>query len=106
LNGKQENFTTKPPTQNSPHNTLTDLEFDLLDELYFVQPYQVIKEHLGWSDPVIQQTLKSLLDKNWIKCFLSNSDEILSKELIDLENKFKNYYYLATKAGLLAHNSK
>jgi hypothetical protein len=49
--------------------------------------------------------LRSLMGKGWVKCLHTQTDE----EIYDLENfeeEFKNYNYLATKAGLLAHNRR
>jgi len=41
---------------------MSDEEFDLLDELYFVQPYAVLQEALGWEDSQLLDTLTLLLD--------------------------------------------
>jgi hypothetical protein len=84
---------------------MTDLEFDVLDELYFVVPYQQIKEELELEDETLREVLRQLLDKGWIKCFLSASEEALQDE-IDFENKYQTYFYLASKKGLLAHNGR
>lgn len=84
---------------------MTDLEFDVLDELYFVVPFQHLQDELDLDVNTLKEVLKSLLDKGWIKCFLSASEEAISSE-IDFENKYKDYYYLASKQGLLAHNGR
>ena len=83
---------------------MTDLEFDLLDELYFVKPFGEIRNALGWEDEIILKTLGSLLEKGWIRCYFTPTDEILDEE-IDLAGNFRNYFYLASKDGLSAHNS-
>ncbi len=67
---------------------MSDLEFDLLDELYFVQSYQYLQETLNWDDQTLKSTLQHLYDKAWI----------------NLLEQGQLYHYLATKAGLLAHN--
>lgn len=82
---------------------MSDREFDLLDELYFVQPYSYLQESLGWEDEVLLETLTSLYTKGMIKC-LSGPDE----ERFDQVNIFvegKSLYFLATKKGLMAHNT-
>jgi hypothetical protein len=84
---------------------MTDEEFDLLDELYFVHSYQEIKEQLSWEDDILVRTLKKLLEKEWIRCFKNVTEEIFGSE-IRLNNEFQSYHYLATKAGLLAHNGR
>lgn len=84
---------------------MSDLEFDVLDEIYFVHPYTQIKNMTSLNDDVLRDTLVQLHQKGWIKCFKSASEEIFDAE-IDIINHYQEYYYLATKAGLLAHNSK
>jgi hypothetical protein len=83
---------------------MTDLEFDLLDELYFVKSYPEIRKALEWEDEKILSTLKTLLEKGWIRCYFSPTEEIMNEE-IHLEGNFMKYYYLASKDGLFAHNS-
>lgn len=84
---------------------MTDLEFDVLDELYFVVPYHHLKEELDLDDNALKGVLESLLAKGWIKCFLTASEEAVKSE-IDFDNKYKDYFYLASKQGLLAHNGR
>jgi hypothetical protein len=82
---------------------MTEQEFDLLDELYFVQHYNYLKDMLGWEDEEILTTLKGLYEKELIKCFQAPDKEIFSNPGI-LENGTM-YYYLATKKGLMLHNA-
>jgi hypothetical protein len=82
---------------------MSEEEFDLLDELYFVQPYQYLKEELGWEDEKLLATLQLLIDKEWIKCFYNVDEEV--KDNFNIEKEGKKYYYLATKVGLMEHNS-
>jgi hypothetical protein len=82
---------------------MSDEEFDLLDELYFVQPYSTLQEALGWEDSQLLDTLTLLVDKGWIKCFSSPDQECF--EVIDLHEVGKKLLYLATKKGLMAHNT-
>ncbi|HSF53025.1 MAG TPA: hypothetical protein VLA71_04710 [Algoriphagus sp.] len=82
---------------------MSDAEFDLLDELYFVQPYNYVKESLGWEDQVLLETLDALYQEGMIKC-LSSPDEERFDE-VDIYSEGKNLYFLATKKGLMAHNA-
>jgi hypothetical protein len=82
---------------------MTNNEFDLLDELYFVQPYSYLKETLGWEDDQLLVTLQSLFEQQYIKCLFEPDDEVFDQ--IDLKTKGKNLYYLATKKGLMNHNT-
>jgi len=84
---------------------MTDQEFDVLDELYFVQPYNYLLEELEIEDAELKSVLVQLVEKGWVKCFLSMQEEALSQEL-QLEEKYREYFYLASKEGLMAHNGR
>jgi hypothetical protein len=83
---------------------MSDLEYDVLDELYFLQPYKELKESLKWDDDMLRDTIKQLLQKDWIRCYASPTEELFGDD-IDLETRYQSYYYLASKAGLFAHHS-
>ncbi len=83
---------------------MTDLEFDVLDELYFVQKYDYLKQELQLNDDNLVEVLNSLYNKEWIKCFINHSEEIVNGQA-DIKSNYKHYLYLATKKGLLAHNA-
>lgn len=74
-----------------------------MDELYFVQSYDYLKKELDWEDEKLLATLQMLLEKEWIKCFTSPEEEIFKN--YDIKNHGKDYFYLATKKGLMKHNS-
>jgi len=82
---------------------MTDIEFDLLDELYFVTPFSELQEALDLSTPKLGELLKQMIEKGWVKCFKSISEEQVF-DATDFASHYSDYYYLATKAGLLAHN--
>lgn len=82
---------------------MSDDEFDLLDELYFVQPYSVLQEALGWKDKHLLDTLGMLKEKGWVKCFIAPDQECF--DAINLYEVGKDLLYLATKKGLMAHNT-
>ncbi len=82
---------------------MDDREFDLLDELYFVQEYSYLKQILGWEDVILLETLNSLYKKGLIKCLSRPDDERFDQVDVFLEGK--NLFFLATKKGLMAHNT-
>jgi hypothetical protein len=84
---------------------MTDREFDVLDELYFVTSYHMLQENTGLMDEVLYPTIVSLLEQGWIKILRTMDDEV---QFIrdDFSVNYKTYNYLATKAGLLAHNGR
>ncbi|WP_375577604.1 hypothetical protein ABWH96_11125 [Marivirga tractuosa] len=82
---------------------MNDQEIDLLDELYFVQSYNEVKEALVWEDKDLQNQLFSLYQKEYIKVLI-NQDEDYKGDM-DLNTiPWKDLYFLATKKGLLEHN--
>ena len=83
---------------------MSDLEYDVLDELYFVQSFKYLKDELQWDDQMLKETIEKLLQKEWIRCYASPTEELFGDE-IDLETKYHSYFYLASKSGLFAHNS-
>lgn len=82
---------------------MSDEEFELMDELYFVQSYDYLKKELDWEDEKLLFILQRLVDKEWINCFSSLDEEIFDHP--DIPNKGKTYFYLASKKGLLEHNA-
>jgi len=84
---------------------MSDLEYDVLDELYFVQSYEALTGSTGFEDDLLKKVLKKLLSKKWIKCLSSMTEEIAYDD-VDFDKDFRNIFYLATKSGLLAHNSQ
>lgn len=82
---------------------MTDNEFNVLDELYFVHTFEHLKKELGFTDDLIISTLKILRDKGWVK-FLKDVDAEWEHDNLSVED-FEKSYFLATKSGLLAHNS-
>ena len=84
---------------------MSEAEFDVLDELYFVQPYRHLLAELEMEDAELKSVLMSLIDKGWVKCFLSMEEEALSQAL-QMDTKYREYFYLATKAGLMTHNGR
>ena len=83
---------------------MTDKEFDILDELYFLQSYKVLRNLMKMPDEELRDELMGLFKKGWIRCYTSPEEEI-DFDLKHFKTDFQNYYYLASKEGLLAHNS-
>lgn len=83
---------------------MNDTEFDLLDELYFIQHFNDLVNTLGCTQEELKKNLISVVEKGWVRCYLSPSEEI-DYDVSSFHNEYQNYYYLATKEGLFAHNS-
>lgn len=84
---------------------MTDEQYDVLDELYFIISFDQLRKELDTDQEKLKEVLKQLLKKGWVKCFANVSEELLPEEA-DMDTCFHHYFYLATKAGLLAHNGR
>ena len=84
---------------------MKDEEYDILDELYFVTPFSVLKKETGLLDDILKHHLINLINNGFIKVYVS-MDQEAEIEKLDMEEKFDRYYYLASKKGLFEHNSK
>ena len=82
---------------------MSDLEFDILDELYFLIHFNDLIGELDMSDDEIKPVLIKLFKKDWLRCYSEPDVEIESSQ-VDLDINFRNYYYLASKTGMKAHN--
>ena len=80
---------------------MEDVEFDVLDELYFVISYSDLHGSLDLRENDLKDALMTLENKGWIRIYNTMEEEVSE---FDLVNSFKSYYYLASKKGLLAHN--
>ncbi len=84
---------------------MTDQEFDVLDELYFVQSFEEVMEASGLDSATLRQVLEDMQEKGWIRVMSSRSDNDQDGE-INIRGHYDKYFYLATKSGLMAHNSR
>lgn len=84
---------------------MTELEYDVLDELYFVVSFSDLRNTVDLETDELKNVLQTLLRRGWIKCLSSRTDEISASEL-NFERRYQDYFYLATKAGLLSHHGR
>lgn len=85
---------------------MTETEYDIIDELYFVTPYQQISQALGLTDAALGQGLRDLVTQGYVKCFYPDPDTEVEFTPARFAQDHQRYYFLATKAGLMAHNSR
>ena len=84
---------------------MSEQEFLVLDELYFLQSFQELHEQSGLAEEELKKVLEGMLAKGWVKCLRSREGEE-PVEVAEFQQKYNDLLYLATKAGLLAHNSR
>lgn len=83
---------------------MSDLEFEVLDQLYFLISFHELEESLSIEQGELITILDDMIKKDWIRVYRSEDVELSTVEL-DLKNNYNEYRYLASKKGLFAHNS-
>lgn len=84
---------------------MSDLEFDILDQLYFVIGLEELSNEMQMSADELWISLQKMIEKGWVKVMLYQSDEEVELSQVSVTSLYQ-YVFLATKKGLLAHNSK
>lgn len=83
---------------------MSENEFDILDELYFVTSYPDLKSALSLNDEEICVALQSLIRQGYVKILYPDQDTEHTFEETSFGRHYREYYFLATKAGLIVHN--
>ncbi len=84
---------------------MTNIEYDVLDELYFVLSFQELCLKLNMDPILVEGVIQGLFQKGWVKLIEKESGEEVV--LLDAMTLVHNpaYVLLATKLGLKIHNS-
>ena len=82
---------------------MTNTEYDIIDELYFVTHYRELKDQTSFEDEKIKENLVNLIQEGLVKVYYP-IDQELELGNIDIEANYKSYFYLASKKGLFEHN--
>ena len=85
-------------------NKLSEIEFEVLDELYFLVSFEELVNILGMDQIKLKQVLGKMVEKRWVKCYHGPEQDIDYHD-VDFLNQFDKYHYLASKEGLFIHNS-
>ena len=83
---------------------MTDIEYEILDELYFVNTFENLLKEIDIDESALLKELGQLISKEWVKCFINNNTEVKNDRVDLLNNRYK-HLFLATKKGLMAHNA-
>src|SRR5690606_21684128 len=54
---------------------MTDQEFVVLDELYFVQSFNELIKETSIQQETLRDLLQKMIDKGWIRCLRSREDD-------------------------------
>ncbi len=86
---------------------MNDLEFQIMDEVYFLCSFQQLHQVIGCDEEKLNDSLIELLKQDFIQQLVFEDEEkdYLKLELPDF-SRIKTASYVATKKGLLEHNSR
>jgi hypothetical protein len=87
---------------------MEELEYEILDALYFVEPFNTIVDEVSEKRiPVIKDCLRQLINKQYIKVMVWDNTEktFVSSPFIDFDT-LEDFHFLITRQGLLAHNTR
>ena len=83
---------------------MSEPEYEVLDELYFIKSYSDLQKELKWPEITLHNVLRALWDNGWVRCYTDPVNELFAGD-VNLESNYTDYHYLASKDGLIAHNS-
>ncbi|GAB2875216.1 hypothetical protein GCM10027044_42300 [Hymenobacter ruber] len=95
-----------PNAPKRPLSAVTDPEFDLLDELYFVTPFRTLLQKTGLPAAELEDQLRTLLEQGLIRSYWPDPDTELAYETTSFGAIARDASYLASKEGLLQHNTR
>ena len=81
---------------------MEELEYLVMDELYFVMSYDELLDNLEISEEDLNGVLEHLVSREWVWVYQDRGEN--QCEEYDLKKNAGSYCYLASKKGLLAHN--
>jgi hypothetical protein len=86
---------------------LTNVEYDILNSIYFVEPFEKILEEASYPENIVADALKFLIDQKLVTAMKwdAKKNTYVRSFIYDSDN-MRAYHYLATKEGLTAHNSR
>ena len=84
---------------------MTDREYDVLDELYFIKSWDELLDSAGLRPSDLRLILVDLIQRGWVKA-VSVFDGEMPPDDLEAIRLPEQFHYLATKAGLLAHTGR
>lgn len=85
---------------------MTDPEFDILDELYFVTPFAELSRKTRLAPAELERHLRGLMEQGLVRSFWPDPDTELAFEESSFGAIVRDCHFLASKEGLLQHNTR
>jgi hypothetical protein len=84
---------------------LTEVQFAILDTLYFPEPFENVVQEVPHSRPVVLAELRELLQVRFVQALRwdDTARDYLVTPFVDYD-RLAEFRFLATKTGLMAHN--
>ena len=82
---------------------MTKIEFEIIDELYFVISFNELLAQLDFDKDLLENELRKLYQKGWIRIYDGIDKELENHVLPD--ESFSKYQFLVSKKGLSEYNS-
>lgn len=84
---------------------MNEIQFQILDSLYFVEPFDNILSEVKAPENVVASELKTLIRLGWVQVmdFDTQIGDYKKTMFYDSDN-MRAFSYLATKEGMLRHN--
>lgn len=76
-----------------------------MDSLYFITSFDELVAELQWPADEVHKALISLIKKGWVVQFVPQKGIPEPIEGLD-EDMLRKSFFVATREGLLAHNSR
>ena len=86
--------------------SVTDAEFDILDELYFVTPFAELARKTSQTPAELERHLRYMLEQGLVRSFWPDPDTELAFEESSFGAIVRDCFFLASKEGLLQHNTR
>ncbi|GAB3225794.1 hypothetical protein GCM10027346_07410 [Hymenobacter seoulensis] len=85
---------------------MTDAEFDILDELYFVTPFAELAQKTRQTPAELERHLRGMLEQGLVRSFWPDPDTEQAFEESSFGAIVRDCFFLASKEGLLQHNTR
>ena len=86
---------------------LTQVEYDVLNELYFVETFDKILEEVNSPSNIVKDSLRFLIEHKFVTAMRwdESQNEYVRSNIYDGDNMHA-YAYVATRKGLLEHYAR
>jgi len=86
---------------------LTEVEYDILNAVYFVEPFDKIIEEVDFPEKIVGDSLKFLITHKLVAAMKWDEKKgTHARSFIYDSDNMRSYSYIITREGLLAHNTR